>query len=343
MNEFAGAAILVVDDEAPARRLTIRVLESHGFRCSEACSKAEALETVAAAAPELVVTDMKMHGGSGASLIAALRTEHPDIAAVMVTGRDDAESADAALLGGAYGYVIKPFALNELLFTVTGALKRRALVLENRAHRDRLEALVRVRTRELDDSRAETVKRLARAVESRDAGTGMHVDRMSGLVYRLARALGWSDDDAETLRLASLLHDVGKIGIPDELLLKDGPLSADERLVIQTHASIGHGILAGADSELLRLADVIAWTHHERFDGSGYPRGLAKAEIPMPGRIAAVADVFDALTSDRPYRAALPEHEALATMRADCGLDPAVVDVLEAILRRGAHAHGAPG
>jgi putative two-component system response regulator len=120
--------------------------------------------------------------------------------------------------------------------------------------------------------------------------------------------------------------------MPDEILLKKGPLSAEERTVIETHASIGHGILAGAKSELLQLADTIAWTHHERFDGNGYPRGLVGQQIPLAGRIAAVADVFDALTSDRPYRAALSEAEALDTIRADGGLDPAVVAALEGIL-----------
>jgi putative two-component system response regulator len=332
VNEFVGSAILVVDDEPPLRRLAVRVLTDHGYRCTEADGETGALAAVAVEEPELVLTDVTMPDGSGISLVRALHAAHPDVATVMLTGRDDPEVADAALDGGAYGYVIKPFEVNELLIAVAGALKRRSLALENRAHRDQLEALVRRRTRELDESRAETVERLARAVESRDAGTGMHIDRMSKLVCRLALELGWEEGEAETLRLASVLHDVGKVGIPDEILLKEGLLTPEERVAIQTHASIGHAILAGANSELLQLADVVAWTHHERYDGSGYPRGLAGEQIPLAGRIAAVADVFDALTSDRPYRAALTEADALATIRADTGLDPSVVAALERVL-----------
>jgi putative two-component system response regulator len=334
MTEPSETAILVVDDDAPIRRLAVRMLGIHGYRCSEATSEATALEAVAASPPALVLTDLAMPGGSGISLVRRLRATHPDVAAVMITGRDDTETARAALASGAYGYVIKPFEMNELLIAVAGALTRRSLALENRAHRDRLEELVRRRTRDLDESRAETVERLARAVESRDPDTGQHLERMSGLVFRLARNLGWSDEHANTLRLASILHDVGKVAVPDEILLKRGPLSADERAVIETHVPIGHGILAGANSELLQLADTVAWTHHERFDGSGYPRGLSGEEIPLAGRIAAVADVFDALASDRPYHRALPEREALEIIRADRGLDPAVVAALDAILGR---------
>ena len=331
MNEFVGATVLIVDDEQPVRRLAARLLTEHGYRCSEASSEAAAAAAVAAECPALVLADVMMPGGSGISLVRTLSRSHPDVASVMVTGHDDPEIADVALESGAYGYVIKPYEPNELLIAVAGALKRRALVLENRGHRDRLEKLVRQRTRELDASRAETVERLARAVDSRDPCTGSHIERMSALVYRLARSLGWEKGEAETLRLASVLHDVGKVGIPDELLLKEGPFTAPERALMETHTSIGHAILAGAESELLRLADVVAWTHHERLDGGGYPRGLSGDEIPLAGRIAAVADVFDALTSDRPYRAGLSRHDALELIRNDPGLDPAIVAALERV------------
>ena len=335
MNEFAGTTILVVDDEEPQRRLAARLLATYGYQCVEASSEAAALAAVADEAPALVLTDMTMPGGSGISLIRALQASHPDVATVMVTGRDDPDVAEVALDGGAYGYVIKPFELSELLIAVSSALRRRALAIENRGHRDRLEDLVRLRTRELDESRAETMERLARAVESRDPDTGLHLERMSGLVYRLACALGWKRADAETLRLASVLHDVGKVGISDEILLKPGPLTPDERRLIETHVAVGHGILAGAHSELLRLSDIVAWTHHERYDGTGYPRGLAGDEIPLVGRIAAVADVFDALTSNRPYRTALPEHDAYEEIRESRGFDPAVVAALDTVLSEG--------
>jgi putative two-component system response regulator len=325
-----GAAILVVDDEPPIRRLTVRLLADAGYRCAEAGGEAEALAKVDGDPPDLVLTDVTMPGGSGISLVRTLRERHPDVAAVMLTARDDPEVAEAALDGGAYGYVVKPFGRNELVIAVAGALKRRALALENRMHRERLEELVRQRTHELAESRSETVERLARAVESRDSDTGSHIERMSGLAAELARALGWAEAEAETLRLAALLHDVGKVGIPDGVLNKHGRLDEDERQLIETHAAVGHAILAGARSELLRLADVVTWTHHERFDGSGYPRGLVGEEIPLAGRIAAVADVYDALTSNRAYRPALGERAALALITAGRGreFDPNVVDAL---------------
>jgi putative two-component system response regulator len=322
--------ILVVDDEPAIRRLVVEVLEDHRYECAAAGSVPEALSAIGVDPPALVLIDVTMPGGSGLSLLQVLADRHPEIAAVMITGRDDPELAAAALESGAYGYVIKPFEINELVIAIISALKRRSLELENRSHRERLEDLVGHRTLELDRSRAETVERLARAVETRDAATGSHIERMSDLVFRLARALGWELREAETLRLASRLHDVGKVGIPDDVLLKEGPLDIEERDVVQMHAALGHAILGGAESELLRLADLIAWTHHERVDGSGYPRALVGEEIPFAGRIAAVADVFDALTTDRPYRKAMSADDALEHILARRGIafDPAVVDAL---------------
>lgn len=335
MSAVPAASILVVDDEPAVRRVAVRVLREHGYACFEAGGVAEALAHIDAHPPELVLTDMTMPGRSGLSLVRELRERHPDVATVMLTAHDEPDIVDAALEGGVYGYVVKPFQPSMLAIAVAGGLKRRELALENRAHRERLTQLVRTRTRELDESRAETVERLARAVESRDNDTGAHIERMSGLAARLALALGWGEHAAETLRLACVLHDVGKVGVPDSILLKEGLLDHDERRVIETHAAIGHAILAGARSDLLRLADLIAWTHHERYDGSGYPRGLAGEEIPLAGRIAAVADVFDALTSDRPYRPAFSEREALELLGAGRGstFDPDVVDALLALYR----------
>lgn len=335
MNEFAGASILVVDDEPSVRHVSAALLSKRGYRCSEAASEAEALAAVAADPPDLVLTDVSMPGGSGISLVHSLYASHPDVATVMVTARDDPEIADEAIDGGAYGYVIKPFETNELMIAVAGALKRRALVIENRAHRNHLEELVRRRTRELDESWVETVERLARAIESRDRDTGAHIERMSRIVYRVACTLGWDERAADTLRLASILHDIGKVAVPDGILLKNGPLTDGERRLVQTHPSVGHAILAGARSELLQLADVVAWTHHERIDGSGYPRALVGGQIPVAGRIAAVADVFDALTSDRPYSAALSVSDALELIENDPGLDPAAVEALVSVVASG--------
>lgn len=328
-----STTVLVVDDEEVSRRLAVRVLARQGYRCSTAAGAKEALVAVDTAAPDVVVTDMSMPAISGLELVAAMRERHPNVATVMLTAHDGDDLVEAALDGGVYGYVTKPFEPSALVIAVSCAVRRRDAELESARHRDALTDLVRARTQELEESRAEAVQRLALAVESRDPGTGAHVEHMSSLSGRLAEALGWSRADGETLRLAAVLHDVGKIGVPDAILLKPGPLDAEERRLIETHTSAGHAILAGAESDLLRVADTIAWTHHERMDGTGYPRGLAGDEIPLAGRIAAVADVFDALTSDRPYRRALPEHEALELIRRDRGtkFDARVVDALIAV------------
>lgn len=258
------------------------------------------------------------------------RERHPTVAIVMLTATDDAKLVQAALEGGVYGYVVKPFEPSALTIAVSSAVRRREVELENAEHRAQLSELVRLKTRELEESRAEAVQRLALAVESRDSETGAHVERMSNLAGRIAAVLGCDEQEVETLRLASVLHDVGKVGVPDAILRKPGALDLEARRLMETHPSIGHAILTGAESDLLRVADTIAWTHHERLDGSGYPRGLKGAEIPLAGQIAAVADVFDALTSDRPYRPAFRRDDALELVEQDRGVkfDDRIVDAL---------------
>jgi response regulator RpfG family c-di-GMP phosphodiesterase len=196
-----------------------------------------------------------------------------------------------------------------------------------------LDARVRERTMELHDAQLEIVRRLALAAESRDEETGDHIDRISRLCYELARAIGLPEPEAELLRHASVLHDVGKIGIPDRILLKPGKLDPDEWETMKTHAEIGASILAGSESPLLQQAEEIALTHHERWDGSGYPGGMAREDIPLAGRICAICDVFDALLSERPYKRAWPREEALAEIREQSGshFDPALVDVFLAL------------
>lgn len=194
---------------------------------------------------------------------------------------------------------------------------------------DELERLVRERTRELHETQVEIIRRLSRAAESRDEDTGLHIERMSRMCEALGRAVGMSADEAERLRLASALHDVGKIGIPDSVLLKPGRLDADELTTMREHTLIGAEILAASPSPLIRLAEEIAMTHHERWDGSGYPQGLAGEEIPLAGRIAAVCDVFDALMAVRPYKRPWTLEEAAAELRALSGshFDPRLVPV----------------
>jgi putative two-component system response regulator len=320
--------ILVVDDEDQIRALLARLLQSHGHECAAASSAAEARRLLASEPFALVLSDVNMPGESGIDFTREVLAQYPDTAVVMVTGMDDRRYADSAIELGAYGYVLKPFKPNELIINVGNALRRRTLEIENRSHREELEKTVLERTSALRDTiaqlessdaelrrlREETIRRLSWAAEFRNQETGEHIVRVSLYCALLARLAGLGAERVELIRVASPMHDVGKIGIPDRILLKPGLLTDDERKVMEAHAEMGHRILAGSGVELLDLAAELALTHHERIDGRGYPRGLAGEAIPIEGRIAAVADVFDALTSDRVYRQAYQPDEARALM-----------------------------
>jgi putative two-component system response regulator len=307
-----------------------------------AADAAEARSLIAWQKFDLLLCDINMPGESGLSLARHISAEYPETATVMVTGEDDAGSAQQALAFGAYGYIVKPVRMTELLVTVTNALLRLELAVSSRRERDRLERELAERAAELRDMlelmearagrrglpEAETMRQLARAVEFRCKETGDHIERVGSASCLIAQRLGLSSDESERIGLASAMHDVGKVAVPDHVLLKPGPLNAEERRQMERHAEIGNEVLQVAGTGLMDLAATIAWTHHERFDGTGYPRGLRGHEIPIEGRIVAVADVFDALTTDRVYRRALPRTEALSMMAAARGshFDPGVLD-----------------
>lgn len=328
------------------------ILESAGYSCRGAGSVAEAMTLLGERDFDLVLTDMRMPGGTGLELIMAISERFGDIATIMVTGVDDPGLAEAALEYGAYGYIVKPYEMTELLVNVSSALRRRALEAQSRANKQALTEIVRTRTedltsalrdvkrtkehldlanRELMVARAETIERLSVAAELRDDETGQHVKRMSAYCEALAIAVGASPARALRLRTASAMHDVGKIGVPDSILRKPGPLSRAEFRTMTTHCEIGFQILKGSSSALLDQAAIIALTHHERMNGTGYPRRLKGEEIPLVGRIAAIADVFDAVTSDRVYRPALALERAIDILRDSRGyhLDAALVDLFE--------------
>jgi putative two-component system response regulator len=339
-----GGYVLVVDDEPQIQQLIARILERHGFRCELAGSAEEARELLESRANnfQLMLCDVNMPGESGLELLSSTLASHPEVAALMVTGADDPKMAESAIELGAFGYLTKPFRPNELMINIVNALHRRRLEMENRAHRTMLENAVEARTAALSDAvsrlqrseqelrthQEETVKRLSSMAELRDLETGRHLERMSSYCALIAERYGFDRERVELMRIASPMHDVGKIGIPDNILLKPSTLTLEEREVMQQHTVIGYRILSGSEAELLTLAALLAWTHHERFDGSGYPRGLVGDEIPLEGRIAAVADVFDALTSDRIYRPAFNVEEAVSMMRSQRGahFDPEVLD-----------------
>lgn len=324
----AEERILVVDDEEMMRRLIARAVGETGHVVETAADGAEAREWLAASRFAVVICDLNMPGESGVALARWIRSAHPDVAVLIATGTNDAEVADAALEIGAYGFLVKPFKRNEVAINIANALRRRRLEIENREYRELLEHRVAERTDELERSRAELVRRLSMAIEFRSSELGEHVERIGELAAAIGWNVGLDADSCDMIRVAAVLHDVGKIGIPDEILLKRGPLTSAERDRMQDHARLGHQLLAGSGIEVLDVAAVIALTHHERFDGSGYPWGVCGDEIPLEGRITAIADVYDALTHDRVYRPALPVDEVAAIMRAGRGthFDPDLFD-----------------
>ena len=335
--------ILIVDDEEPIRRLLGYLLEPHGYKVALAGEAREARQRMESGSYALVLCDVNMPGESGMDLIRHILPQSPRTGVVMLTGLDSPVLANAALDMGAFGYVIKPFEANEVLINVANALRRRKLEIENAMHRENLEEVVRTRTialqqalewlerseKELRLSREETIQRLAIAAEYRDSSTAQHIQRMSHYCELLARRYGLSPERCDLIRTASPMHDIGKIGTPDHVLLKPGKFTPEEFKVITQHTEIGYRILAGSDSELLKVAALIAWTHHERFDGTGYPRGLKGETIPLEGRITAIADNFDALTTQRVYKPAYDFDHAKELMLKERGkhFDPELLDI----------------
>jgi putative two-component system response regulator len=340
--------ILIVDDEQPLRRWSERVLHEHGYECEGASDAQDARERLEERGFDLALLDINMPGESGMHLLAHIRSEYPNCAPVMATGEDSIELAMSAIELGAYGYIVKPVEAGELLINVANALHRRQLEIETRHLLQRLHQAASERGEQLEQavqdlklseirvwgSQAETILQLARVVEYRDGETGMHLQRMSAYCEILAHKLGLSGEECERLRLASQLHDVGKVAIPDSILLKHGKLTDEEFETMQTHAEIGYKMLAGSRSEIVQLGAAIARSHHEWWDGSGYPRTLVAEQIPREARIAAIADVYDALTTDRPYRPAFPVRVAVGMMQAERGthFDPELLDTFLGVL-----------
>jgi putative two-component system response regulator len=329
--------VLVVDDDEEIRRLHGRVLVGAGYNCALAATRAEARGLLTESEFSLVICGLRIGGDSGLDLVHDIRSEHPDTAVVMASDEDDLMLAEIALDNGAFGFMVQPLTANQLLIGVSNALYQRRVEQQNEMHRRRLEEALRDRAAELRAaieglrlSQEEMARRLSRAVEVRDLQTGGHLERIGDVSALLGLQLGLSAERVELLRIAAPMHDVGKMGIPDRILLKPTDLTEEERREMKRHAEIGYELLCDSSSELLAMAAVIALTHHERFDGTGYPRGLVGEEIPIEGRIVAVTDVFDALISDRVYRPAFSLEAAVDTMRSGRGtqFDPAVLNAL---------------
>jgi putative two-component system response regulator len=314
--------ILLVDDEPANLRLLGAILAREGYADLVPVQDPRTVVDRYREAPtDLILLDLRMPGLDGLAVLAQLKAlGDPLLPPVMVlTAHRERDDRLAALAAGARDYLCKPFDRAELVMRVRNLLDAH---LAHRMLHEReqvLAEMVRERTRELHDSRMQLLRRLGRAAEFRDEETGNHILRMSYTAALLARTAGWSEDRVELMLAAAPMHDIGKIGIPDHILLKPGRLDAAEWAVMRTHAEIGARLLEGGGCELLDLASTIAWTHHERWDGSGYPRALAGEAIPEAGRICAVADVFDALLSQRPYKRRWSFDEAVDHLRAGAG------------------------
>jgi putative two-component system response regulator len=338
----AAQTVLIVDGDEQVRDTLRRILEDRNFDCRLAASAAEAREALDFWTIDLVLSDVMLPGETGLALLRSLRADNPGVPIVMVSGVSDPDVANTAHELGAYGYVTKPFDANQVVIAVNDAILRSRLEEENRGYREQLEWMVTERTLELADalrdlaasdallrmSSEATIDMLAQAIEGRDIETGQHIARMSRYAALLAHGCGLTEDRCHLIRLASPMHDIGKIGVADGILFKPGALSAAEFDVIKEHAEQGYRILAKSDHPLLQLAATIARTHHERWDGSGYPHGISGVAIPIEGRISAVADVFDAIVSRRVYKPAVPLDEALSIIRdgRETLFDPAVID-----------------
>ena len=340
--------VLIVDDDVAFSRSMRRIITGAGYDCSAVASGAEARQHLNDGDIAAVLCDVTMPGESGLDLLATLAADFPEVAVVMTTGVDDPATAARAYDIGAYGYLIKPFTVNEIRITLDSALRRSELEAARRDHLRGLERMVaRLRrvhgvvsdietgaTRSSSDSDKFANERLSRALSLDHDEPRPHIERMSRISAVLAEAVGFADCSTDEFRRAATLHDVGMVMVPEAILLKHGTLTVEEDRALQRHARVGYQLLAGSTSPLMRVAASIALGHHEWWDGSGYPRGLRGQDIPLEARIVAVADVFDALTSHRVNSPALPVDAAYAAMTELRGrqFEPRLLDVFGGLL-----------
>ena len=326
-----GARVLIVDDQEANVLLLERILRGAGYRdISTTTDPREVLELFGRFEPDIVLLDLQMPRLDGFEVMRRLQFLAPsnDYRPVLVLTADvTQETKRRALAGGAKDFLTKPFDADEVVLRIGNLLETRRLHRRLRGQNELLEERVRERTFELEESQIETLDRLALAAEYRDDATGRHTLRVGRMASLVAAELGLSEHVVQVIGRAAGLHDIGKIGIPDQILLAPRKLTTEEFEVVKTHTGIGARILSGSRSPLLQTAERIAWSHHERWDGTGYA-GLAGEAIPLEGRITTVADVFDALTQPRPYKEQWPIERGVAEIRSLSGshFDPQVVD-----------------
>jgi response regulator RpfG family c-di-GMP phosphodiesterase len=325
-------SILIVDDDAHVRQLLHEIFASDGYHCRLAANGQEALDAFASERIPLTVTDVKMPVMDGLEFVKRAHALDPDAVVLVLTGVGDVRTAVESLTGGAYDFILKPVRPQELLRAAERALEHRKQLAERREQHEMLERRAAEATRELDvmlhqleDTYLSTLEALGSAIDTRDVGTHSHSRRVRGYTLVIARAHGVPEPDLGDLERGVLLHDIGKIGIPDAILSKPGSLTPDEWKIMQRHPDIGRRLIEKIP--FLHDAVPIVYHHHERWDGTGYPLGLRGEGIPLGARIFAVADTFDAMTFDRPYSKAVSFQTACQEIRRCAGthFDPAVV------------------
>ena len=327
--------ILVVDDEEPIREIISSMLSAAGYKTRQAASGMEALAILNSTGEfELMLSDLMMAELDGIALLERSKEKYPDMPVIMVTAVHDISVALAAIRNGAYDYLLKPFEREQLLAMVRRALEHRRLKLENRAYQSNLESLVAARTEQLRQAMTDlersydiTLEALGDALDLKDAETEGHSKRVTAFTIAIARAMGLSGEKIRVIARGAFLHDIGKMAIPDAILLKPGALTETETEIMREHCFRGYQMLKKIP--FLSEAAEIVYSHQERFDGTGYPRGLSGQDIPMGARIFSIADTLDAITSDRPYRAARSIQVARDEVERFSGrqFDPEVVRV----------------
>lgn len=326
------ARALIVDDEPAIRELLIEKLRAEGYDCHACASGEEGLDVLRRERFDVILSDLRMPKISGLDFLERTRAECPHAAFILVTGEHDIRVGIEAMKNGASDYVVKPFQLEEVFRRVSSALNKKILENEVEQYRERLEQMVEERTeqlqralRRIEETYDQTLEALGAALDLRDASTAGHSNRVTRYAVEIAQTMGLSADQLHELTRGAYLHDIGKIGIPDGILLKDGPLSRQEQEVMRSHVAIGYQLVKRI--RFLAPAAEIVLAHQERYDGAGYPLGLRGGDIPLGARIFAVADTFDAMTSDRPYRKAMPAEVAVEEIRREAGrqFDPEVV------------------